>query len=989
MQTKNLIKMQNFLAWFQKLANQFLGTVLPNFFLRRSRFLFCFLFSLFLPLLISQVSLSTPIASIQDINSGSTTELVSRAKNLYQNQEFEQAATLWKKSAEIFANQGDRVNQSMALSNLALTQQQLGQWEASNQAIAESLNLLKNSPQTPDQQRIFAATLDIQAQGELATGATEAAVKTWQQAIELNQEMSNPVGVMQSQINQSQAWQDLGQSPRACQVLLDALEIPNTDCQISENQLQNLPNTPPLNLQAIALRSLGNVLRINGRAEESQQVLLKSLKIQEKIGNTQEIGKIYLSLGNTARAWGNKNNFNKVNKKANEESQTVSCTTEITSEKNFPFYQQAASCYQQAAAMGSKLDAVQAQINLLDLFNQTQQWDKIPALVPQIQTGLDSLALSRNAISSRLKLAQNLICLRFIGTMPSLQAKDLAFVSPVVQQCSAFANNLQTDTILESAPFQIPPLSRNLPIVDSSSLSLAKIPSWDEINQSLTLVLQQSQTLGDKRNQSNALGYLGAIVQLQGNMQSAEQLTKQALQPIFAYNFPDITYRWQWQLGRLYQSQGKSQEAIAAYGLAYQTLQSLRQDLVATNPDIQYTFRDSVEPVYHEFVDLLLQKENPDQATLKKARDIIESLQLAELNNFFREACLETTPQQVDQIDAQAAVIYGIVLRDRLAVILSLPNQPLEYYATNQALTREQGGQIIVEQTIDNLFATLTPYIASIDPLKPNQTLYDWLIRPAEAKLAKNGIKTLVFVLDGALRGIPVAALHDGQQYLIEKYNVALTPSLQLFSSQTVASTNLNVLVGGLTESRQGFASLPGVKQEVQEIANSVSAEVLLDANFTRDRLENQVQTQNFPIVHLATHGQFSSQADETFLITWDNKINVKELDQLLKERDKITQNPIELLILSACQTATGDKRAALGLAGVAVRSGARSTLATLWSIQDQSTADFMTEFYQAINQPNVSKAQALRQAQLSLLHSPQYQNPYYWAPFVLVGNWL
>jgi CHAT domain-containing protein len=204
-----------------------------------------------------------------------------------------------------------------------------------------------------------------------------------------------------------------------------------------------------------------------------------------------------------------------------------------------------------------------------------------------------------------------------------------------------------------------------------------------------------------------------------------------------------------------------------------------------------------------------------------------------------------------------------------------------------------------------------------------------------------------------------------------------------------VASTNLNVLVGGLTEARQGFTALPGVRQEVEQIANSFSAEVLLDSNFTRDRLENQVQTQNFPIVHLATHGQFSSQADKTFLITWDKKINVKNLDQLLKERDKITPNPIELLILSACQTATGDKRAALGLAGVAVRSGAKSTLATLWSIQDQSTADFMTEFYQAINQPNVSKAQALRQAQLSLLHSPQYQNPYYWAPFVLVGNWL
>ena len=985
MQTKNLIKMQKFLAWVKR----FLGKFLSNFFLRRSRFLFCFLFSLFLPLLISQVSLSTPIASMQDINPGSTTELVTQAKKLYQNQEFEQAKTIWQKAIKLFATQGDRVNQSMALSNLALTQQQLSQWDASNQAIAESLNLLKNSPQTPDQQRIFAATLDIQAQGELATGATESAVKTWQQAIALNQEIGNSVGVMQSQINQSQAWQDLGQYPRACRVLLDALEITNSDCQISETQLQNLPNTSFQNLQAIALRSLGNVLRINGQTEASRQVLLKSFESTEKNGNNQELAKIYLSLGNTARALGNKNNFNKANKNPNPEGKPVSCNAEITSEKNFPFYQQAATCYRQAAAIGSKLDSVQAQINLLDLFNQTRNWEKIPTLVTQIQIDLDSLTVSRNAITSRLKFAQNLLCLQFIGTMPSLTAKELAFASPVVQQCSVFSSSLQTDKILNPEPSQIPPLSRNNIPINSSAVPISKIPSWDEINQSLTLALNQSQSLGDKRNESNALGYLGAIAQIQGNIKTAEQLTKQALQPISAYNFPDITYRWQWQLGRLYQSQGRTQEAIAAYGLAYQTLQSLRQDLVATNPDIQYTFRDSVEPVYHEFVDLLLQKETPDQETLKKARDIVESLQLAELNNFFREACLETTPQQVDQIDPQAAVIYGIVLRDRLAVILSLPNQPLEYYATAKTSNSEQGGAITIEQAVDNLFATLMPYVASLDSLKPNRTLYDWLIRPAESELAKNGIKTLVFVLDGALRGVPVAALHDGQQYLIEKYNVALTPGLQLFSSQTVALNPLNVLVGGLTESRQGFAALPGVKKEVEEIANSVSVEVLLDGNFTRDRLENQVHTQNFPIVHLATHGQFSSQADQTFLITWDNKINVKDLDQLLRERDKISRNPIELLILSACQTAVGDKRAALGLAGVAVRSGARSTLATLWSIQDQSTANFMTEFYQAINQPNISKAQALRQAQLSLLHSPQYQHPYYWAPFVLVGNWL
>jgi tetratricopeptide (TPR) repeat protein len=136
--------------------------------------------------------------------------------------------------------------------------------------------------------------------------------------------MSNSVGVMQSQINQSQAWQDLGQYPRACQVLLDALEIPNDHCQISEIQLQRLPNTASLNLQAIALRSLGNVLRINGRTEESRQVLLKSFQLAEKSGNNQEIGKIYLSLGNTARALGNKNNVNNAKISSNLEDKPVS-----------------------------------------------------------------------------------------------------------------------------------------------------------------------------------------------------------------------------------------------------------------------------------------------------------------------------------------------------------------------------------------------------------------------------------------------------------------------------------------------------------------------------------------------------------------------------------------------------------------------------------------------------------------------------------------
>ena len=106
---------------------------------------------------------------------------------------------------------------------------------------------------------------------------------------------------------------------------------------------------------------------------------------------------------------------------------------------------------------------------------------------------------------------------------------------------------------------------------------------------------------------------------------------------------------------------------------------------------------------------------------------------------------------------------------------------------------------------------------------------------------------------------------------------------------------------------------------------------------------------------------------------------------------ENINAKPIELLVMSACQTATGDKRAALGIAGVAVRSGARSTLATLWSVKDDSTVVLMDEFYKQLAQPDssITKSEALRQAQISLIHSTDFEHPFYWAPFILVGNWL
>ena len=164
---------------------------------------------------------------------------------------------------------------------------------------------------------------------------------------------------------------------------------------------------------------------------------------------------------------------------------------------------------------------------------------------------------------------------------------------------------------------------------------------------------------------------------------------------------------------------------------------------------------------------------------------------------------------------------------------------------------------------------------------------------------------------------------------------------------------------------------------------------MLLDQAFTRDSLKEQLQSSSFPIVHIATHGQFSSIAEDTFILSWDNRINVTELDQALQTNSLQGDTAIELLVLSACETAKGDKQAALGLAGTAVKAGARSTLATLWSVNDEATAKLIGHFYEALTDTDFTRAEALRQAQLKLLQDSQYRHPIYWAPYILLGNWL
>jgi CHAT domain-containing protein len=326
-------------------------------------------------------------------------------------------------------------------------------------------------------------------------------------------------------------------------------------------------------------------------------------------------------------------------------------------------------------------------------------------------------------------------------------------------------------------------------------------------------------------------------------------------------------------------------------------------------------------------------------------------------------------------------VLYPILLPDRIELLASLPTglKRLSVSVGSAAVARE------VREFRRKLEKRTTR-----EYLPHAQRIYNWLIRPLEPDLASLRIDTLVFVPDGALRTIPMAALHDGRQFLISKYALAITPGLNLTDPRPIERARIKVLAAGVTEPVQGFPPLPNVSAELESLRGlfGSGSTTLVNQQFRVANLEAKLKDEHFTVVHIASHGEFAADVDKTFLLAFDDRVTMDRLDQLvglLKYRD----DPLELLTLSACDTAAGDDRAALGLAGVAIKAGARSAVATLWNINDQASADLVAEFYRELMDPSISRAGALRGAQMKMLANPRYDHPGFWSPFLLINNWL
>jgi filamentous hemagglutinin family protein len=501
--------------------------------------------------------------------------------------------------------------------------------------------------------------------------------------------------------------------------------------------------------------------------------------------------------------------------------------------------------------------------------------------------------------------------------------------------------------------------------------------------------LRIGQSIGNRLILSSAGSLLAQYYILQKQPEKAFPLIRRALFSAGQSDHPEILYRLQWQLGKLFRQSGETERALPLYREAVKTLHPIRMEFFRGIRDRKNVFGKNVKPVFQELTALLLEKfrnspSSDSETLLQEVGDYVELLKTSEVEDFFRDECIAADSSSAENLRTSlppgTAVLYPILLPDHLALILVFPDS-MKYIRVPAYPLRIMGNvrkfREMLEEGDDNFQETAI-------------RLYDSLIRPAEKELAEKNTDTLVISPDGPLRMIPLAALYDGKHYLAEKYALATVLSASLTSPGNTADTDAadrQILLSGLSHAREDFAPLPYVREELENIRSIMKGSVLLDEDFTLKNIKAELQKKKYSFVHLATHAVFGKTYEDSFLLTYDGRLTMENLDRLVFSETYLG-NPPELLTLSACETAMGDDRAVFGLAGVALRSGAKSALGTLWAGDDQATFLIADEFYRQMAVQGNTKARALQMSQKRLIETEEYAHPMFWAPFLLIGNW-
>ncbi|WP_026100512.1 CHAT domain-containing protein [Fortiea contorta] len=814
-------------------------------------------------------------------------------------------------------------------------------------------------------------------ENQLAINSLSTAMRDYQAAEDTQQ-----VGRMKTEL--AQVYSTLGQPRKAIALLCGQLfDKSKTLEEISQEKECTPDSAVKIAMkyrdqrgEAAALGILGEVYRSIGNYDQA----IKTLNAGQKVYPEYET-LILNSLGN---AYKSRAQLREIQADSAKQARIVDNEKKLT-QQSLEDYRQAYKYFRDSAklARNQKQNSVQIRglLNLIQLGSQTKQIKII------------NDAEFNQAIQESLQI---------IETLPDSSAKiygaiELAYLQPEPQGTS---------------PFTYCPT--RLTLADTQVLNL------------LNTSVASSQKIKDNRLLSFSNGALGHFWECRQKTETALKYTQSAIIAAdYKLSTRDSLYLWEWQAGRILdQQKDKEEEAIAYYQRAFDILESIRSEILTAERSVQFDFRDVVKPLYSTLaqsrLDLL---ETGAIANERRANELsavvttIDALKIAELQNYFGNDCILSalSPKQVEELLRDNSVAFkntaflsSIILKDRIGILLQLPNQATQFQwieDPNQQGNNKRVSSATLRQKIAEFRAGLVKGKEEInyDPTIAAQ-LYDWIIRPFAQEITPEKVKTLVFIQDGFLRSVPMAALYDGKKYLVENYAIATTPSLRLTAPKTRDRSIQKALILGLTTPAtidgKNFDGLSAVPSEVDAIKSLFPNHIdLIDHNFIPEKFQQTLNKTIYPVVHIASHAQFGVIPEDTFIVAGNNqKLTINELEKSLQSLNTKSDS-VELLALTACETAVGDERSTLGLAGVAMQVGVKSAIASLWSVTDTSTSELVKTFYTNYRNTGMSIAQALQQAQIKMINAKQlpasegvniaYNNPAYWAPMIVIGNWL
>ncbi|MFY7857397.1 MAG: CHAT domain-containing protein [Rubrivivax sp.] len=545
----------------------------------------------------------------------------------------------------------------------------------------------------------------------------------------------------------------------------------------------------------------------------------------------------------------------------------------------------------------------------------------------------------------------------------------------------------------------------------------AGAPVWPLAEALLNATAEAAAAAGNASRAAEALDALSDLQERRGQAASSLATALRALALAPASPYRDLSIGIEARIGRLSLAQGDPARAAAAFRRAVAHIEAARADIPITYEDGSSSFRETLMPVYLGLTEALLARSGQAApadrvALLREARGVVELSKQSEMEDYLLDRCAVKSALRREAYTPPpgTAVLYPIMLPDRLELLV-------ETAAGLERYTAPIGAEPL-QRAVMSFVAALR----NRAPLRAQaERLYRSLVGPVAPALAAQGIHTIVWVPDGVLRLLPLAALHDGREHLVRRYRLATVPAMQVLGAAPGAARPLgsDMLLAGLsepgpvvqqlspgmvqaigvdpgatrgapsTEAQRALAqalALPGVKAEVETIAEQTRGRALVDQAFTVDALRGSFRANPPAVLHIASHGVFGDSADSTFLMAYDRLITLDALQDMLRG-EGAKPRPLDLITLSACQTVEGDDRAPLGMSGVAIKAQARAALGTLWPVSDQAALFLMTDFYRGLG-AGQGKAQALRAAQEALLARPGFQHPFFWAAFTLVGDW-